>query len=301
MTGSVIPGGGLFQAIDSPDPAAVSPTNGTVTYYLNLPPNQTLPSAWTLLVKMLGASQVTFGVIPNGYPGISKTVEELEVESFPGTVTDPRFDSSASIYARYDNQGIGIATPTYNVTFTESGLPPETGWSIGLAGYVQNSTSTSMSFLEWDGNWSYDVGFSNYYAFPFEGNITVKDKNVTQAVAFSTVPSTYVSFTESGLSSGAEWWVALEGNNQSSTSNMISFPMPTGTFPYNAGASGYNSSPSEGNVTVYDANVTQPITFTSALTPEFPSALFLPFFAATSLLVIALRHRYKLWRAEACR
>jgi len=183
---------------------------------------------------------------------------------------------------------MGDVVPTYTVTFTESGLPSGTEWTILVAGYFQNSTSTSTSFLERDGNLSYDVGFSDYYAFPFHGNIIVNDANVSQTIAFSTVPYTSVSFTESGLPSGTEWWVFLNGNNQSSTSSTISFPTPVGTSPYSTGASGYDASPSTGNVTVYDANVTQPITFsTRAAVPEFPEPLILVVFMAATLLSVA--------------
>jgi hypothetical protein len=79
------------------------------------------------------------------------------------------------------------------------------------------------------------------------------------------MPTYSVSFSESGLSSGTQWWVDLSGDNQSSTSNRISFSETDGTYTYSVGASSYIASLSSGTVTVNGTNVNQAIAFTQCL------------------------------------
>jgi outer membrane protein assembly factor BamB len=89
--------------------------------------------------------------------------------------------------------------------------------------------------------------------------------------AFGLPPSsrTYTAtFNESGLPNPpvTGWWADLNGDNQSSISNVISFSEPNGTYTYTAGASGYIASPSSGSITVNGASVRQAITFTKVST-----------------------------------
>jgi hypothetical protein len=98
-----------------------------------------------------------------------------------------------------------------------------------------------------------------------------------------------VSFTESGLPHGTEWWVDLGGYNQSSTSDVISFSEPNGAYAYRIGSSGYTASPSAGSVSVNGANVNIYVTFTAKV-PVFPLCFILPFIiiAAVVTLLAAL-------------
>jgi parallel beta-helix repeat protein len=74
-----------------------------------------------------------------------------------------------------------------------------------------------------------------------------------------------VTFTEQGLPSGSTWWVDLNGDNQSSTSDMISFSEPNGMYTYSTGTPGYTASPSTGSVSVNGENANEQVTFTRAL------------------------------------
>ena len=80
---------------------------------------------------------------------------------------------------------------------------------------------------------------------------------------FSTGTAYNVSFDESGLTSGIQWNVTLNGVSEISTANVIIFSDVNGNYTYQVAIlSGYSSSPSTGTVTVNGANVTQTITFT---------------------------------------
>ena len=67
--------------------------------------------------------------------------------------------------------------------------------------------------------------------------MTVSGANVPQTIAFtSAIAATYaVTFTESGLASGAPWSVTLAGNLHSSTTNTIAFTEANGTYAYTVG------------------------------------------------------------------
>ncbi len=158
----------------------------------------------------------------------------------------------------------------YTVTFTESGLPSGTTWSVTLGG-ITNSGTGSISFSEPNGTYSYSVGaVSGYTSSPSSGSLTVNGAAVSQAITFTaTVTAKYtVTFTESGLPSGTTWSVTLGGITNSGTGS-ISFSEPNGTYSYSVGAvSGYTSSPSSGSLTVNGAAVSQAIAFSKVTTPS---------------------------------
>ena len=156
--------------------------------------------------------------------------------------------------------------PTYTVTFTESGLPSGTSWSVTLGGSTKTSTTATITFSEPNGGYSFTVGtITGYSSSPSSGSITVNGANVNQAITFTAIPYS-VTFTESGLPSGTSWSATFNGNTQSSTTTTITFSnIIHGTYSYSIGAvSGYTASPSSGSITVSGANVNQAITFSSS-------------------------------------
>ncbi len=82
----------------------------------------------------------------------------------------------------------------YTVTFTESGLPSGTTWSVTLGGSTSSGTG-SISFSEPNGTYTYSVGaVSGYTSSPSSGSLTVNGAAVSQAISFSkvTTPSSVV-------------------------------------------------------------------------------------------------------------
>ncbi len=163
--------------------------------------------------------------------------------------------------------------PTYTVTFTESGLPSGTSWSVTQNGSTHPSTSGTVTFTEPNGTYSFTVGsVSGYTPSPSSGSLTVKGSATGVSITFTAIPagSYPVTFTESGLPTGTNWSVTLGGSTLSSTTSTIIFTEPNGTYPYTVGSvSGYTASPSSGNVTVSGAAHSISITFTK--TPTGPT------------------------------
>ena len=88
-------------------------------------------------------------------------------------------------------------TATFLVTFTETGLPSGTSWSVTLAGVTKSSTATSIAFSEPNGSYSFTVGsLSGYTTSPSSGTLTVNGVAQSQSTTFSTnsTSPTSVSF-----------------------------------------------------------------------------------------------------------
>jgi outer membrane protein assembly factor BamB len=91
---------------------------------------------------------------------------------------------------------LAFAPPTtYDVTFTESGLPSGTMWGVNFNGQTQNSTSNSTTFSTPNGVYAFSIISPNGYTpYPSTGNVTVNGANVTQPViTFTQVPE-FLSF-----------------------------------------------------------------------------------------------------------
>ncbi len=183
----------------------------------------------------------------------------------------------------------------YAVTFTETGLPSGTSWSVTLNGSTLSSTSTSIVFTESNGAYPYTIPIaSGYTPSPSSGSVTVDNAAVAVPVTFTALaPGTYlVTFTESGLPSGTSWSVTLAGSPMSSTTTTITFSEKNDTYSYAVGAvSGYSASPSSGSVTVNGGPQSVPITFTKS--PPVSGAAYAVTFKQTGL------PSTDLWGAEA--
>ena len=160
---------------------------------------------------------------------------------------------------------IGISQPQvtyYTLSFTESGLPSGTDFTVSTA-VGSASGNPTASFTVPDGTYSYtiaDVG--SYVPSPASGSVSVNGASVTVSITFSLVTYT-VTFTESGLSSGVRWGVTFNGTSFTSSSSSIEFTLiPAGTYSYTAAAPGYDTI--SGTLTV-SSSVTKPLSFTSSI------------------------------------
>ncbi len=74
----------------------------------------------------------------------------------------------------------------YAVTFTETGLPAGTNWSVALTGTVKSSSTASIVFSEANGSYTFGVGaVSGYAASPGSGNFAVNGTAASQAISFA--------------------------------------------------------------------------------------------------------------------
>ena len=162
---------------------------------------------------------------------------------------------------------IGTAVaPPYAATFTETGLPSGTSWTVSVdSGTPLSSTTTSLVFSGTNGSYTYQVGaIAGYSVSPSSGGFTVKGFPLTIPLVFSAI-SYRVTFTENGLPAGTLWSATLGSTPEKATTPTIEFNETNGTYPFAASSasSSYTAGPSSGNITVRGAAVFQTITFTA--------------------------------------
>jgi YVTN family beta-propeller protein len=161
-----------------------------------------------------------------------------------------------------------VPPPTYDVTFTDTGLPAGTTWAVTLAGTTHTSTGNAIAFSMTDGTYAYTIGsVPGYSTTPGSGSIAVHGSAVAKTVAWTPVMYT-VTFEESGLSPSTSWSVTVQGTTQSSTSTQIVFSEPNGTvYYYIVSVAGYTTSPTSGTMTVNGHDVMRSVTFTQTAGP----------------------------------
>jgi hypothetical protein len=75
---------------------------------------------------------------------------------------------------------------TFGVTFTETGLPSNTSWSISLNGAVKNSTASAISFSEPNGTYEYSIGaVTGYTTSSAGGSVIVNGSSAQVNITFS--------------------------------------------------------------------------------------------------------------------
>ena len=205
-----------------------------------------LPSgtSWTLIFDghrytLTNTSYIFFE--PNGTYSYSAT--SANYKNLTGFVTVN--SSSQSVI-------LSFVLQTYSVTFSEIGLPSGTTWYVNITesnGTVYDSgaiSGSSYSFSLTNGSYTYTISTSDHTYKPSvsSGSFSVNGAAVSKSVTFSEVKY-IVTFTESGLPSGSTWYVNLSnGQTFSSTTGIISFSEPNGTYSYTISTSDHTYKPS---------------------------------------------------------
>lgn len=142
----------------------------------------------------------------------------------------------------------------YSVIFSSSGLPVGQSWAVTLGSVPQTSTSNNIGFSMPNGTYDFTISaISGYHASIYSGTTTVNGNNIETSISWVQIKY-QVTFDQTGLPSGAEWWVNLTGGDSyRSTASSLTIDLPNGTYGYTASAGGYTSTPSSGNVSVSGA------------------------------------------------
>ncbi len=93
-----------------------------------------------------------------------------------------------------------VPPTTYDVSFTETGLPTSTAWTVTLSGMTLTSTTGTITFSEPNWTYAYTVAsVAGYTASPASGTITVNGQLTSKVITFSATSSgpTISSFTVS--------------------------------------------------------------------------------------------------------
>lgn len=264
-------GGGLRMSLDGglDFNATTSGMTGSLLTTLNSPQfwNYISAVSYCTFDPEVAAASTSSGIYISTDGGYSW--QSIQSNLVPLGVTDLQWVDN-SLYVSTYGEGIAYANISlveqYSVTFVESGLPSGTFWSVTLDGNTQSSTSNTISFSMSNGTYDYYIPkITGYTVMPQNGKVAVNGFNLSENVAFTSTSQKEfdIIFTESGLVSGSDWYVTLNGTTKNSTLNEITFLEPNGTYYFSVGtASEYFSSPSSGVVTVNGEGINEDITFT---------------------------------------
>lgn len=172
-----------------------------------------------------------------------------------------------------------FAQDAYTATFNEQGLPSGDLWYLNVTGQQSSGplSGNTYSMILPNGTYGFTVSTANktYRPLHDSGTFTVSGSAQTHSVIIEEVVYS-MTFTESGLPVGTEWWVNLSnGQSMHSESSQIQFNESNGTYSYTvlSSDSDYGSSQSSGQVSVNGQNTFCAISFfhKSSPPPNNPS------------------------------
>jgi len=146
--------------------------------------------------------------------------------------------------------------PTYNVTFTETGLSAGTNWSVSLSGHwgwahgfhdhQKTSNGTSITFSLPNGTYRFSVHNVRGYELVNGSHGFVQVAGAppaTVSVSFAKLTFYSVTFTETGLAAGTHWTVRVStlgsgapgqvrSQTHSTSGSSMTFSLRNGTYLY---------------------------------------------------------------------
>ncbi len=168
--------------------------------------------------------------------------------------------------------GVTYVPVTYSVSFTESGLPSGLLWTLTVNGAAEGLTTDggtdTLTFLEPNGTYAYSITGSpgwHQKALPYTGSVTVSNASVTEPTLAYAAVTYKATFTESGLPSGTEWSIGIDGQTLTSTTTKIVAVLGNGTFPFTVSdVPAYTSTPATGSITISGASVSRTLKFATS-------------------------------------
>jgi thermopsin len=177
-------------------------------------------------------------------------------------------------------RSVAFTRVTYAVTFSETGLPTGTSWTVTADSRVHTVTGTSTTFHFENGSYAYTaIAPSGYAANPAVGSFQVAGSAPAPVrVPFGTAHA--VQFKETGLplSEGFQWTLSVLGQAPvSSTTPRIEFNLRDGTYAYSISSSvtylnyggslstGYSPTPANGTFAVHGSSISRSVNFSPTL------------------------------------
>ena len=162
-----------------------------------MPPGVT----WSVTVNGTGESLTTNGGTDAlTWTGLANGTYSYSIAGIPGE-TQTTLPSGGTVTVK----GSSVTEPTlsytqttpfhpYKVTFTETGLPSGTNWSVTLSGSPRYSTNSTLSGQLPNGTYDFFFGTSAAYTpSPRSMNVTIAGSPVSRSVTFNSNKSTSAS------------------------------------------------------------------------------------------------------------
>ncbi len=161
-----------------------------------------------------------------------------------GSIADYQANASsgsAEVQGAPVSVAIRFTQVLFPVVFEEAGLVSGTTWAVTLNGTRETSTTTTITFSVPSGTYAYQIGEVLTYNLTSAeyGNVTVAGAAPTPIQVTYVLAEYPMTFTETGLPSGATWSVELGGKTvaNSASSRIVFLETGSGSFAYNVSAS----------------------------------------------------------------
>lgn len=187
LTGSVLTGRAMAETgeVSLADSTITVPTTAaSSTYPVTFTETGLVASTpWSVTYGGTQASSTTttleFNVVDGTY---AFSVEVVGYIASPASGNVPVNGAAASQAVAF----LASAPGNFLATFTQSGLPSGTSWSVTFEGVENSSVTTSLGFTVASGTYTFVVGHpSNFTASPSSGSLTVNGAGANQAIAFT--------------------------------------------------------------------------------------------------------------------
>jgi len=264
-------------------------TYSTVTYSAKVSESG-LPSGVTFEVTVNGDSSnlttdgltdsLTFPDLPNGtYPysiaGISGWHQ-----------TTLAYTGDVRVAGAFVTEPTLIYSPvTYSVTFAEGGLPSGLDFEVTVNGVPEHLTTDGATDTQtWsglpNGTYAYSVADISGWHQPtlsYSGNVMVEAAAVTEPTLEFVAVEYSVTFSQTGLPPGTEWWINVTpGTSSDSVGTSLSVSLGNGTFAYTAASANGSYAARGGSLTVHGVPVLVEVTFGLPSNPPAKTFLGLP-------------------------
>ena len=181
-------------------------------------------------------------------------------------IYEPLYVGKFTISGSNVSNTVQFTKVTFQVSFTETGLPAGTLWKVNLSGSILGSTTSTITFTDvTNGTYTYIIsGISGYFSSISTGTLTVSGHSITLTVAWNRTAYT-ATFNETGLPSGSTWYVNITGQPGSGalTGDVFSVSLPNGTYSYVISTSNKDYASPSASFTVLGQSIDIPVVFHS--------------------------------------
>lgn len=251
-------------------------------FYVSATPTNAFAEEWAIpLSTLIGSSfngwtvnlsAFVFGGNQDGSVGIPyNQVGDLTFS----TTSYGQYSSSVRVF-EVNNSLLLHLSPSYKVTFTQTGLPAGTPWYVNITnGQSYSSTGSTLSFYLENGSYTYTYATANKtYTPTVYGPQTLTVSGSAVSVSASFKEETYaLAFDESGLTTGVQWYVNLSNgihlNNPAPEPVSVYVPNGSYTYSISSAESGMVPSPRTGTVHISGNAYTVDVVFTKSTYPVY--------------------------------
>lgn len=207
------------------------------------------------VLESMGGSSMALFERNGSYPYTVTPIPGYQLPTYRGNIT-------------VDGQNVVATFPwtqfKFDVNFTESGLPSGTIWRVTVGSSAFFGGTTTLTAPLPNGTYAWQVaGVPGYVATPPSGSFAVQAIGASISISWD-VTRYALSFVETGLPSGANWAVTVNGAQFLQIGSTLRLSEPNGSYVYSiVPHAGFVASPRSGSVNVTGAPATVSVTFTA--------------------------------------